>query len=131
MRVWVDAWQVQCCGEPFAVGELVRWTLLEQPTEEVLADSGGSPEVVRLTHAEEHHGGLPEQTPPTAGRVRRIRAVTFDHAEVPGQPRVLTRVPGSGVALDCRRADGWESELPAGGGRQFSGYVVDLAPADL
>jgi hypothetical protein len=21
VRVWVDAWQMQCCGEPFAVGD--------------------------------------------------------------------------------------------------------------
>lgn len=26
--VWVDAWQYQCCGDDFSVGEMVRWTLV-------------------------------------------------------------------------------------------------------
>lgn len=25
--VWVDSWQYECCGDPFAVGDRVRWTL--------------------------------------------------------------------------------------------------------
>ena len=27
--VWVEAWQQQCCGTEFAVGDEVRWTLVE------------------------------------------------------------------------------------------------------
>ena len=27
LLVWVDAWQMQCCGDPFAVGSSVEWTL--------------------------------------------------------------------------------------------------------
>jgi hypothetical protein len=27
--VWVEGWQHQCCGEDFAVGDEVRWTLVE------------------------------------------------------------------------------------------------------
>jgi hypothetical protein len=27
--VWVDGWQMQCCGTPFAVGSQVAWTLGE------------------------------------------------------------------------------------------------------
>lgn len=26
--VWVEAWQYQCCGDDFAVGETVRWALV-------------------------------------------------------------------------------------------------------
>ena len=27
LTVWVDSWQMQCCGEPFRVGSQVTWTL--------------------------------------------------------------------------------------------------------
>ena len=27
--VWVEGWQHQCCGKDFAVGDEVRWTLVE------------------------------------------------------------------------------------------------------
>lgn len=25
--VWMDSWQYECCGDPFAVGDRVRWSL--------------------------------------------------------------------------------------------------------
>ena len=27
MTIWVDGWQMQCCGEPFRLGSQVAWTL--------------------------------------------------------------------------------------------------------
>lgn len=27
MTVWVDFWQMQCCGEPFRTGDQVAWTV--------------------------------------------------------------------------------------------------------
>ena len=129
VRVWVDGWQLQCCGEPFAVGEDVRWTLVERPFEQVLTDRTGRREVVVLTHAEEHHGDAPEDTPVT-GRVRRVLAVTWEYAPVPGSARTFAPVEGSGGTQELYRVDGWESELPSGGPRGFAGYVVDLDVRD-
>lgn len=28
LPVFVASWQIECCGEPFAVGQMVRWQLL-------------------------------------------------------------------------------------------------------
>jgi hypothetical protein len=125
LRVWVDSWQVQCCGEPFAVGDTVRWTLLAQPFDEEVFDAAGRREAV-ATHVEEHHGGAPEDAPLTEGRVRRVLAVTFEHAPVPGAPRTFAWVPGSGRTQVRWRVDGWESELHPDGTRRFAGYLVDL-----
>ena len=126
LRVWVDGWQVQCCGEPFAVGDTVRWTLVERAFDDVLTDRHGRREEVRLTHAEEHHGDVPDDAPLTEGRVSRVLAVSFAYAQVPGQaPGTLSSVPGSGRTEQLWRVDGWESEVQAAG-RQFAGYVVDL-----
>ena len=126
VRVWVDGWQLQCCGEPFEVGEVVRWTLVERPFEPVLADHTGRREVLLLTHAEEHHGDAPQDTPVTHGRVRRILAVTYEYAQVPGSARTFAPVEASGRTQELWRVDGWESELPPDGPRRFAGYVVDL-----
>jgi hypothetical protein len=125
VRVWVDGWQVQCCGEPFAVGEHVRWMLVERPFEDVLTDHTGRREVVVLTLAEEHHGDAPEDTPVTRGRVRRLLAVTWSTRRC--RARHVPR-PGGGERPDAGavRVDGWESELPPDGARRLGGYVVDL-----
>ena len=130
LRVWVDGWQVQCCGEPFAVGDTVRWTLVERVFDDVLTDSRGRREQVHLTHAEEHHGAVPEDVPPTEARLTRIQAVTFAYADVPGRYRTQASVAGSGRAQQLWRVDGWESERQAEADRRFAGYVVDLEVAD-
>ena len=130
LRVWVDGWQLQCCGEPFAVGDVVRWTLLERPVEEVLTDRTGRREVLALTHAEEHHGGAPEDTAVTEGRVRRVLAVTYEYAQVPGSARTFAPVGASGRTRELWRVDGWESELPHDDVRGFAGYVVELDISD-
>ena len=44
--VWIDAWQMQCCGDPFAVGDRVAWTVSNAVEREWLETLVG-PEVER------------------------------------------------------------------------------------
>ncbi len=125
VRVWVDGWQVECCGEPFAVGDTVRWTLVERPLDDVLVDERGRPEP-RPTLAEEHHGDSPDGAPVTEGVVRRIAEVTFAYDPIPGRAREWGPVEGSGRTRQRWRVDGREGDLPTDEGRRFAGYVVDL-----
>ncbi|MFF0303105.1 DUF6578 domain-containing protein [Streptomyces sp. NPDC004562] len=30
VTIWVDGWQMQCCGESFAPGDAVSWPLLRE-----------------------------------------------------------------------------------------------------
>jgi hypothetical protein len=124
--VWVDDWQMQCCGEPFHVGSEVAWTVSEtgQTAQDRLESMLGANEHVKVDAAEEHHGGLPPDTPRTRGTVARIRACHCRYEPSPGEdPRVLYPVPGSGVVSDLESADGW---TPDRGGAKFVGYLVDL-----
>lgn len=74
MTVWVDSWQMQCCGDPFRRGSKVTWTLRDADPGRFAAMLG--PFVRRTVEAaEEHHGGVPEDTPPTTGTVTLIAAV--------------------------------------------------------
>ena len=129
LRVWVDAWQLQCCGVPFAVGDTVRWTLVERLYDDVLHDRRGRREVVRLAHAEDHHVDAPEDAPVTEGRVRRVLSVTYERTPLPGQRGTFGPRAGSGRVQERRRADGWESDLRTDDARYFTGYVVDLDAA--
>ncbi len=125
LRVWVDGWQVECCGEPFAVGDTVRWTLVERPFDDQLVDERGRPEP-RPTLAEEHHGDSPDDASVTAGVVRRIATVTFAYERLPGRERAYGPVAGSGRTQQRQHVDGQEGALPTDEGRRFAGYVVDL-----
>jgi hypothetical protein len=123
MTLWVDAWQMQCCGEPFRLGSQVAWTVGEADPD-WLAAVLGAETAPGVGGAEEHHGGIPEDTEPTTGVVTRISAVHCRYALGPGgDPRVLCPVPGSGVLADVDLADGWIADR---GEECFVGYVVWL-----
>jgi hypothetical protein len=123
MTVWVDSWQMQCCGEPFRLGSQVAWTLRGADPdwlEAVLGPDGQQ----TVDAAEEHHGGVPDDTVPTRGTVARVAAVHCRFAPGPGSDsRTSYPVPGSGVLTDVESADGWTADRGDG---QFVGYLVEL-----
>jgi hypothetical protein len=121
--IWLTAWQLQCCGEPFSLGSSVSWQVVP-PDEEWLTSVLGPELAQTVTGAEEHH---PTSSVPKAwnatGTVRSIRAVCHDVAPRPGEdPRFLYPVPDTTVLTEVRTADGWFKA----GDAAFAGYVVDL-----
>ncbi|MFE0379600.1 DUF6578 domain-containing protein [Streptomyces inhibens] len=124
IRVWVDNWQMQCCGEPFGIGAEVSWTLVDAD-KEWLADVLGGEAAATVDAAEEHHGGTREGTSATAATVTGISAVHCRFAPLPGKP-AHTRypVPDSGTLTALTSADGWTSDRDE---LQFVGYLVELA----
>lgn len=134
MLVWVDEWQMACCGEPFEVGSRVEWTLYTQENRDWLAAVVGDELAHEVTHGEEHHGGVPDDLIPTVGRVTRIRAVRSrfgpDPNSVSAANPILVPVSGTTRLMDVSDADGrspWPtSGSPANDDMHFSGYLVDL-----
>jgi len=55
LTVWIDDWQMQCCGEPFQVGSVVTWILDPKPEAGYLTAVLGEDEASRVTHYENHH----------------------------------------------------------------------------
>jgi Family of unknown function (DUF6578) len=125
MTVWVDSWQLQCCGEPFRRGSKVTWTLRDVDPDWFETMLG--PRARRTVEAaEEHHGGVPEDTLPTRGTVTLIAAVHCHYAPRPGSDsRTSHPVPGSGVLTEVESADGWTADR---GEERFVGYLVQLKP---
>jgi len=121
ITVWIDSWQMQCCGEPFHLGSEVGWTLGTAHAERLAEILGsGRP----MDAAEEHHGGVPEDTEPTqgtvtgiAGRPLPIRVGLWQELGnvLPGQ--------GSGVLTEIESADGRTADR---GDERFVGYLVQL-----
>ena len=123
MTVWVDYWQMQCCGEPFSVGARVAWTLGPAGPEWLETVLGAHGQQT-ADASEEHHGGVPEDTVPTLGTVTRITAVHCRFAPRPGSDsRTICPVPGSGVLTNVKSADGWTADH---GDERFVGYLVQL-----
>ena len=120
----MDGWQMECCGRPFRVGDVVEWTLSADMDLGWLADVLGPDVASQIASCEDHHGALPEDTPVTRGKVRAIQAVRWRYGARPGgSARTLYPVPGTGKLASVERAAGRESQT---GEACFAGYLVDL-----
>ena len=126
MRVWVSSWQQECCGEPFRVGGEVRWTL-QEPDLDFARTILGDALAETITHDEEHHRDLPDDTPPTIGTVTAINVVSckYSPGAVPNE-RTFYPITGSAVLRDRSQVTG---SVPVDEGFQLVGYLVDIEPA--
>ncbi|MCR5696453.1 MAG: hypothetical protein K6G73_05685 [Marinilabiliaceae bacterium] len=118
-NVYYDAWQIQCCGEPFAVGDYVKWTGNIATKENILNG-------MVMDFYEEHHSGA---THTIAGTVSKIFA---EQSETPHyKDKIIHRDSGQLTYKKLYKADGWESELESDNttDRTFGGYIVELENA--
>jgi hypothetical protein len=118
---------MQCCGDPFAVGDEVEWTLDAEPDLEWLESAVGMDLARRIVYAEEHHGGVPDDTPTTRSKVLAIKTAHSRYAPQTPGGKTLYPVAGSSVLRDVDRVDGSESNLPE---MRFNGYVVEVELAE-
>jgi hypothetical protein len=124
VTVWVDDWQMACCGEPFSIGSEVSWTVGRSEDPGWLAALVGQGATVTVDAFEDHHVGLPEDTPATTGTVTDISAVYCRYESRPGADSARYQVDGTGVLVPVTRADHFR---PAWGESDFIGYLVRLA----
>jgi len=126
MTVWVDDWQMDCCGEPFSVGSQVSWTIGRESSDWLRRILGENTDV-KIDAFEDRHVGLPEGTLPTRGTVTAIKAAYCRYAARPGDERTRYPVSGSGVLVPLTQAGRFQEDR---GELQFMGYVVQLAVPD-
>ncbi|MEU8525498.1 MULTISPECIES: DUF6578 domain-containing protein [Streptomyces] len=120
VTIWVDDWQMQCCGEDFAPGDVVSWRLLEVDPEDY-ADVVGDERAAGIDFREEHHGQGDEQAPSSL-EVLTIAEVHCRYALPPGSTgNTYHPVPGTTVLVPVERADGWAKARPD---VRFAGYLV-------
>ncbi|WP_030688109.1 DUF6578 domain-containing protein [Streptomyces globisporus] len=117
VTVWVDDWQMQCCGEGFASGGVVSWDLVRVDPEDY-ADVVGRRRAAVIDFREEHHG----QQPDCAAVSLEVLTVVEVHCRYEAPPGTTALpVPGTAVLVPAEEADGWAEVRP---GLRFAGYLV-------
>lgn len=129
--VWVDRWQMECCGTPFAVGDPVAWSV-RRDVDRAFLTAAAAPEVAdAVQYREEHHEDTAEDAVDPAlevtGHVRAIRAVTCRY-EVDQVEGGSSPAPGSGMLTDVT---GTAARPPQSAGRSHVGWVVALEVSDV
>lgn len=125
--VLVADWPIQCCGEEFAVGDVVTWPIV--PCDQ---DGGTWASVIGvqvdagITGTYDSHGDEPPRG--TTGVVRRVRTLSCRYGAVPppADPRELQPVPGTGVLEDVMRIEKWYGTDFDPLVLRFCGWLVDL-----
>lgn len=118
-RVWVDAWQLQCCGDPIHVGRDVTLTVSPNVDLDYLGTVLGEERASTLTDYEDHH----DVEAPVAELLGVVESVEAVSCEFSLQGRALYPVAGTSVVEHRERADGWEPETEV---VRFLGYVVTI-----
>lgn len=114
---------MQCCGEPFRIGQQVRFETTSAIDRRSLGVVLGEDAAASLTDYEDHHGLEVGPMAPLAGTVKRIEAVSCRY-----ELRNGVRYPVAGTTRVVLRdeATGWEPEDEDDDVR-FVGYVVTVA----
>jgi hypothetical protein len=112
ITVWVDSWQMQCCGQPFKIGTQVKWLARRWKFDPIV-------ECGQIDYSYEGHG---EEDMEIAGKVADIKAVYTMYAP---NDDILKSKPVSHILVDVKgEADGWEDRYR--GEHKFDGYLVKL-----
>lgn len=118
--VWVAAWQFQCCGQKFGVGDTVTWGLVPERSSH-LGALIGSRRAQEGAWSESHHG--PGDAELQRGRITSLEAVWVAFAPRQGSGGSLEPVPGSAVTRAITRADVWAEPQ---GNLRFLGWLAEL-----
>ncbi len=117
-NIYYEGWQIQCCGEPFKIGERVHWT--GESYDYDIKD-------FHINFNEDHHA---HQSLNIEGTVTRIVAVTSE--EEPNK-RSYSFEEVNLLFEDIQEADGYESEKEDTDKIHFIfwGYIVTLQNVEV
>jgi hypothetical protein len=113
--IYYESWQLQCCGDPFSVGDKVEWTCM-------MPDNYKNAHGIIIDFEEDHHGFASHTI---SGTVTRIIA---ERSEFPKGKKEVWYHKARTIQEEITHADGWERELNDDDTteRTFWGYIVEL-----
>ena len=113
-NIYYDSWQMLCCGEPFSVGDKIKWTC-KLPNKK---DCHG----VVIDFWQDNHG---EETHTIEGVVTKIIA---ERSESPKGEDTIIYDEVDIICDELQHAEGWESALDDDDTtrRCFWGYIIEL-----
>lgn len=119
-KVYYEFWQMQCCGDPFKIGDTVKWPVVDKPQFsfgfEVLDD---------VDYVYEAHDHIVKRFHFT-GVVTRIWGVYMRYEPSKEDPRFLT--PVYSKLFKTNFADGNNKAV---GDLELGGYVIELENCSL
>lgn len=117
--VLYEGWQMQCCGQPFKIGDMVKWDIFA--FNETLTDIPQTIEYIYNAHYETSDGLLILQ-----GIVHQINAIYTKYKASADNPQLL--VPVSSLLKSLVKADGNEEEV---NGMTFDSYIIVLGDVSI
>ena len=124
--VWISDWQIQCCGEEFAVGDEVTWPVV--PAAPASGLFAGTELASSLIATYEAHGDEPMSR--ASGTVREIRTVGCRYAPGPPADRSdLSPVPGTTVMEPVEAIETWRGTAFDPLVLRHCGWLVELDPS--
>lgn len=118
--MWVEGWQIRCCGTPFGVGSQVEWEAGAVRDDAFLRVALGEDLASSIDYCEDHHGQVEDKIK-LRGEVVGVTAAFCRYA--PSRKGGLVPVRGSTRTEPRSAVDNEESAVD---GSLFLGYAVDL-----
>ena len=118
-NIYYEAWQIQCCGKPFKIGDRVRWSCIQTQGEDYACGH-------KINFYEEHHYHTPTHT--IEGTITEILAEIA--VSLVGK---LNYDSAPKYTMPLQEADGYETEefCRKEGNRYFWGYIVSMKDVEI
>lgn len=126
--VWYASWQMECCGDPFAVGDRVTWSVEAYIDDDWFSAALGPEMATRITHSEEHHSEDADDLTEISGRVLTIVGAWGAYGPLNAGDRIHVPLPDSARFVDVRETLGLERQVSPE--LTFNGWIVELALDD-
>lgn len=112
--VLYEGWQMQCCGEPFSIGDEIEWTVFAFNRTVVGIDS-------QIDYIYDAHYETKDGLSILKGTVDRIDALFTKYEPSLDNPKM--QIPASGSLRSVSKADGCEEDI---GELVFNSYFIIL-----
>ncbi|NDV66677.1 DUF6578 domain-containing protein [Bacteroides sp. 224] len=115
----IEAWQMQCCGTPFQVGDAVEWTVIKWGNEKLLVDVG------KIDFYYENHADIDTQIFKLKGNVTSILAIHYAYRK---SKTSNLMIPASGITVEKTQVDGWDKKVDE---KELYAYFVCLTDCEI
>ena len=118
-NIYYEAWQIQCCGKPFKIGDRVRWSCIQTQGEDYTCGH-------KIDFYEEHHYHTPTHT--IEGTITEIYAeiAVFKISKLDYDSALKFTIPIQ--KADCFESDEFRHKEE---NRYCIGYVVSMKDVEV